>query len=319
MSFSYFSRFISPASVHNRYHSTLLMSHALKQKWRHLFSKCQTIQMNANPLYPLCWLTGGHRQHYVLLQQRRLDRAGQDGGGNGLSNYENKILKSPIIVIMWFKRQHRFSCHFRTNASKCMCIYWLMLLFRCSVISNCHVGYPWCLQGMSPGCHCHASLLGYYPHDDVIKWKHFPRNWPLLRGNHRLPTNSPQEGQWRGALMFSLICGWTNDWVNNRDAGDLRRHRAHYDVTVISSPSSLSFKCNSLGTRFQMSCSDLTSDRALTIVDCILPGRRLWHLGAESVLSPRYGRARHGVGMRTGNYRIDGEKPGPLFTKEAPS
>ena len=40
-------------------------------------------------------------------------------------------------------------------------------------------------------------------------------------------------GQWHEALMFSLICAWTNDWVNNRDAGDLRRHRAHYDVIVM--------------------------------------------------------------------------------------
>ena len=37
--------------------------------------------------------------------------------------------------------------------------------------------------------------------------------------------------QWRRALMFSFICAWTNDWANHRDAGDLRRHRACYDVT----------------------------------------------------------------------------------------
>ena len=41
------------------------------------------------------------------------------------------------------------------------------------------------------------------------------------------------KGQWRGALKFSLICTWINGWVNNRGAGDLRRHRAHYDVIVI--------------------------------------------------------------------------------------
>ena len=35
------------------------------------------------------------------------------------------------------------------------------------------------------------------------------------------------------ALMFSLICAWTNRWVNNRDAGDLRRYYAHCDITVI--------------------------------------------------------------------------------------
>ena len=40
-------------------------------------------------------------------------------------------------------------------------------------------------------------------------------------------------GQWRGALMFSLLWSIINGWVNNRDAGDLRRHRAHHDVTVM--------------------------------------------------------------------------------------
>ena len=44
---------------------------------------------------------------------------------------------------------------------------------------------------------------------------------------------SQHKGQWRGALMFSLICTWTNCCVNSRDAGDLRRHRPDYDVTVM--------------------------------------------------------------------------------------
>ena len=70
-------------------------------------------------------------------------------------------------------------------------------------------------------------------HDDVIKWKHLPRYWPFVRGIHRSPMNSQHKGQWRGALMFSLICVWINGWVNNREAGDLRRHRGHYDVTVM--------------------------------------------------------------------------------------
>ena len=45
------------------------------------------------------------------------------------------------------------------------------------------------------------------------------------------------EGQRRGALKFHLICRWTYGWANHWDAGDLRRHRAHYDVTVILGPS----------------------------------------------------------------------------------
>ena len=47
------------------------------------------------------------------------------------------------------------------------------------------------------------------------------------------PVNSPHKGQWRGALMFSLICVWINGWVNKREAGDVRRHRAQYDVIVM--------------------------------------------------------------------------------------
>ena len=72
-------------------------------------------------------------------------------------------------------------------------------------------------------------------HDDVIKWKHFSRCWPFVRGIHRSLANSPRkgQGQWRGALMFSLICTRINGWVNNREAGDLRRYRGHYDVIVM--------------------------------------------------------------------------------------
>ena len=41
------------------------------------------------------------------------------------------------------------------------------------------------------------------------------------------------QGQWRRALLFSSICAWTNNWINNRGVGDLRRHRAHHDVTAM--------------------------------------------------------------------------------------
>ena len=71
-------------------------------------------------------------------------------------------------------------------------------------------------------------------HDDVIKWKHFPRYWPFVREIHRSPVNFPHKGQWRGALMFTLICARINSWVNNGEAGDLRRHPGHYDVIVMS-------------------------------------------------------------------------------------
>ena len=53
------------------------------------------------------------------------------------------------------------------------------------------------------------------------------------------PVNSPHKGQWREALVLSLISAWTNGLVNHRDAGDLRRHRAHYDNTVMEAGTSV--------------------------------------------------------------------------------
>ena len=105
---------------------------------------------------------------------------------------------------------------------------------------------PWCETGkhwtVSPAWNCHRCIVslqnryepwkliaggyfvfshGIFKHnnDDVIKWKHFPRYWPFVRGIYQSPVNSPHKGQWHG-------------WVNNREAGDLRRHCGHYDVTV---------------------------------------------------------------------------------------
>ena len=90
-----------------------------------------------------------------------------------------------------------------------------------------------------------SSKVFYDDHYCSDMWKHqrswwchqmdtFPRYWPFVRGIHRSPVNSPHKGQWPGALRFSLICDWINSWVNNREAGDLICHRAHYDVIVMS-------------------------------------------------------------------------------------
>ena len=64
-------------------------------------------------------------------------------------------------------------------------------------------------------------------HDDVIKWKHFPRYWPFVRGIHR--------GQMPVTRSFDvfLIYARINGWVNTGEAGDLRRHHTYYDVIVM--------------------------------------------------------------------------------------
>ena len=69
-------------------------------------------------------------------------------------------------------------------------------------------------------------------------WRHqmetFSAFLAFCAGNSPVPVNSPHKGQWREALMFPLICARTNRWINNHEAGDLRRHEAHYDVSVMN-------------------------------------------------------------------------------------
>ena len=80
-----------------------------------------------------------------------------------------------------------------------------------------------------------------HDHDDVIKWKHFPRYWPFVRGIHRSPVNSPHKGQWRGALLFSLICalnkrlskqswGW---WFDTPSRSLWRHYNDHISSTIL--------------------------------------------------------------------------------------
>ena len=123
----------------------------------------------------------------------------------------------------------------------CYACHQIVELHVLTHFSFCNISelYPLTRSGL---CQCRMEelsrmevvvLIRKLNHDDVIKWKNFPRYWPFVRGIHRSPVNSPHKGQWRGALMFTLICARINGWVNNREAGDLRRYRPHYDVTVM--------------------------------------------------------------------------------------
>ena len=107
-----------------------------------------------------------------------------------------------------------------------MCQY-----FPCIFMYNATINWTWIDKFI---WYLHRANLDSVIHDDVIKWKHFPYYWPFVRGIHQSLVNSPHKGQWRGALMFSLICARINAWVNNRKAGDSRRHLTHYDVIVMS-------------------------------------------------------------------------------------
>ena len=74
---------------------------------------------------------------------------------------------------------------------------------------------------------------------NVIAWwrnqmETFSALLALCEGFHRSPLDSPDKGQWRRVLMYSLNCAWTNGSAYYRDAYDLRRHRNHHDVIVMT-------------------------------------------------------------------------------------
>ena len=64
-------------------------------------------------------------------------------------------------------------------------------------------------------------------------WRHQMEVFSICAGNSPVSGEVPAQRPWHGTLMFSLIRAWKNGWVNNREAGDLSRHRAHYDVNVM--------------------------------------------------------------------------------------
>ena len=99
-------------------------------------------------------------------------------------------------------------------------------------------------------------------HDDVIKWKHFPRYWSFVRGIHRSVVNCPHKGQWHGAFMFSLICIWIKDWVNNCEWGwwiekplwSLWRHCNESAIRAVQGDCENIFQCPVKTTSVQSQC-----------------------------------------------------------------
>ena len=87
-----------------------------------------------------------------------------------------------------------------------------------------------------------STSVRWYPWIRTHGWRWIPGwlNWRWREEVGTCPWVSTRKtltlilGQWRGALMFSLVCAWTNGLVNNHDAGDLRRHRSNYDVSVMT-------------------------------------------------------------------------------------
>ena len=174
----------------------------------------------------------------------------------GLVQWEKKLHKQRLPLLAETFKIISDICSFKWNITKRKPCVWfwrnivsttqhwaVFSLWRSNVLANkrsryiCNVFSQWlrpCIVVDINAPSATVNLAKPPIHDDVIKWKHFPRHWPFVRGIHRSPIDSPQKGQWRKALMFSLMCAWTNGWEICWYAGDLRRNDAHCDVIAMS-------------------------------------------------------------------------------------
>ena len=94
-------------------------------------------------------------------------------------------------------------------------------------------------DALAPALPWHQQPWYYVRYRESVSWRRhqmetFSALLAICGGNSSGPRWTPlHKGQWRGALMFSLICAWINGWVNNGEAGDLRCYYAHYDFIVM--------------------------------------------------------------------------------------
>ena len=73
-----------------------------------------------------------------------------------------------------------------------------------------------------------AAGNGWITHDDVIKWKHFPRYWPFMRGIHRSPAQRPVKQSFDAFFDLHL-----NKRLSKQSWGWW--FETHYDVIVMIS------------------------------------------------------------------------------------
>ena len=134
--------------------------------------------------------------------------------------YYNDVseLSEPVLQLVW--------CHFLLSGFDWKKCGWGWFVHRsCGVVPSRAEPSPWWRTNPHFDEPSHASII-------MTSNGNIFRVIGLLCGEFT-SDRWTRKGQWRGALMFSLICNWTNSSTNNGDAGDLRRHRAHYDVTVM--------------------------------------------------------------------------------------
>ena len=156
------------------------------------------------------------------LRQKAMACISHDAYVNMMAPAGAKLSVANVLTVLWVKVAWIISCSRDITLQPVNIRYCAREIGR-SV--TCWFLYNWRVHSLTHITpygisSCIAYIISHWIstwHDDVIK--------PVL-------VNSPHKGQWRGALMFTLI--WINGWVNNHEAGDLRRFRGHYDVSVMA-------------------------------------------------------------------------------------
>ena len=138
-------------------------------------------------------------------------------------NLFNNVIVLHMTVLLSFNAHDMWACtdhflvnkictttltQFRTNQSK-------------AVFEN---GFEWGINVIQ----CSGNLV-----TGATLWRHQMALLVLCEGNPPVTSEFPSQGPVTRSFDIFLICVWTNGWANNRDAPYLRRHRAHYDVTVM--------------------------------------------------------------------------------------
>ena len=129
------------------------------------------------------------------------------------------------------------------------CSYVSMLGSQLNHISTRH---SWCIYYIPITWMQHLQINLVFLYHQLaavmyLTWSHLCSQYSPTWWRHQMETfsallaicagNSPVTGeiptQRPVTRRFDIFLTWINSWVNNREAGNLRRHRAHYDVTVM--------------------------------------------------------------------------------------
>ena len=159
-----------------------------------------------------------------------------------------------FICICYFNtlRPRQNVRHFPDDIFKCIFLnkniyeFWLKFHLSCFPTVQLTVFQHWIRKWLDAGqatnhylnqwCLVYWRIYASLGHNDLTndKWSWWRNQMETFSALLAICAgNSPHKGQWCRALMFSLVCSWTNGWVKNGETVDLRRHRAHYDVTTM--------------------------------------------------------------------------------------